>query len=111
MTAKTIDPAPADTTLPTTPAAPVAAPTPTLSILSLVLSIVAIPTGWFVLAIVGIVLGFLGRRDEPAGHRLAFWGILLGFVALFWWVAIALIGGVLALATLPIWLGGAIFLG
>lgn len=91
-----------------TPGLAEAAPSTALSILSLVLSIVSIPTGWFLIAVAGVVLGFMARRREPAGQRLAFWGILIGFVALFWWVAFALVGGAIALATLPLWLGGAL---
>lgn len=85
-----------------------AAPTPVLSVLSLVFSLVAIPTGWFPLAVAGVVLGFLGRSREPNGRGLALWGLIVGFVALFWWVAALALGAVGVLAALPFWIGGAI---
>jgi hypothetical protein len=81
----------------TTTPSPEASPTPntfapprTLSILSLVAAIASLPLGHIViLPIAAIVLGFLARTREPAGRTLANWGIVLGFVLLFWWVAVA----------------------
>ncbi len=80
----------------TTESTPVAASVPrTLSVLSLVAGIAAIPLGHlFVLPVAAIILGFLARTREPAGRTLANWGIGLGFTLLFWW----LIVGALAFA-------------
>lgn len=75
---------------PTAPAA--AAPANGLSIASLVLSVVAIPTGTFLLAVAGIVLGFVGWNREPAARTLATWGIVLGFVAAFGGFVLAALG-------------------
>ena len=74
----------------TTESTPAATTAPkTLSILSLVAGVAAIPLGHlFVLPIAAIVLGFIARDREPAGRSLANWGIGLGFVLLFWWVLV-----------------------
>ena len=74
----------------TTESTPAATTAPkTLSILSLVAGVAAIPLGHlFVLPIAAIVLGFVARDREPAGRSLANWGIGLGFVLLFWWVLV-----------------------
>lgn len=77
------------------PAAPVPAPVTTangLSVSALVLSIVSIPTGFGVLAVVGVVLAFIARTQEPAHRNLANWAIGVGFVSLFAWVVFAFIG-------------------
>jgi hypothetical protein len=89
-------------------AAPVgAAPakTPVLSIISLIAGIVGILGAWIVvIPIVGsilglpipaaaVVLGFLGRKKEPASKGLWLTGIILGFVAL-----------VLAVVMLIVWI-------
>jgi hypothetical protein len=87
------------TTTPTpetsTPATPTAstgfAPPRTLSILSLVAAIASVPLGHFVLLpIAAIVLGFFARSREPWARTMSTWGIVLGFVLLFWWVAAGL---------------------
>ncbi len=77
-------------TTPSTDGAPAAANG--LSVASLVLSILSIPLGQGVLAVVGIVLGFVARRREPAAVTTANWGIVVGFVALFGWLVLALFG-------------------
>jgi hypothetical protein len=74
----------------TTESTPVAASAPrTLSILSLVAGIAAIPLGHLVvLPLAAIVLGFIARTREPEGRTFSNWGIVLGFVLLFWWVIV-----------------------
>jgi hypothetical protein len=73
---------------PLAPAAVSAAPARTLSILSLVAAIASIPLGHvFILPIAAIIVGFLGHAREPWARTLSTWGIVLGFVILFWWVA------------------------
>jgi hypothetical protein len=71
----------------TTESVPVATSAPrTLSVLSLVAGIAAIPLGHLiVLPVAAIVLGFIARKREPAAHTLANWGIGLGFALLFFW--------------------------
>ena len=77
-----------------TPVAAASAPR-TLSILSLIAGIAAIPLGHLVvLPLAAIVLGFLARSREPEGRTFANWGIGLGFALLFWWMAV----GALAVA-------------
>ena len=79
--------------------APSVAPTPaatttsnTYGVLGLVLSILSIPTGTAVFAVAGIVLGFIGRSKEPATVTTSNWAIIVGFVSLFGWVLVALLG-------------------
>ncbi|HEY2642793.1 MAG TPA: DUF4190 domain-containing protein [Galbitalea sp.] len=77
----------------TTPT-PVATPAEsrTLSILSLVAAIAAIPLGHvLLLPIAAIVLGFIARQRELTGHSMSTAGIVIGFVVLFGWVAVGLI--------------------
>jgi uncharacterized membrane protein len=75
------------------PASPVVASPPrTLSILSLVAAIASVPLGHFViLPIAAIILGFLARSREPWARTMSTWGIVLGFVLLFWWVLVGLL--------------------
>ncbi len=80
-------------------AAPVAKPAPILSIISLVAGIVSFLGGLIVfIPIVGsilhlflpaaaIVLGFLGKKKEPAAKGMWLTGIILGFIG----IAVALI--------------------
>jgi hypothetical protein len=77
----------------TTEPTPVAVAAPrTLSILSLIAGIAAIPLGHlFVLPVAAIVLGFIARTREPSGRILANWGIGLGFALLFWWLVVGAI--------------------
>jgi hypothetical protein len=81
-----------DTTSTPTSAAPTSyAPPRTLSILSLVAAIASIPLGHFIiLPIAAIILGFYARSREPWARTMSTWGIALGFVILFWWVAAGL---------------------
>ena len=68
-----------------------AAPPRTLSVLSLVAAIAAVPLGhFFILPIAAIVLGFLARGREPWARTMSAWGIALGFVILFWWVIVGM---------------------
>lgn len=72
-----------------------AAPTQTLSILSLVLGISSIFFGLtFLVPIAAIVLGILGLKREPGGRTMAIWGIATGSVMM----AGILIAGVVGLA-------------
>ena len=89
-----------------------AKPTPVFSLISLIAGIVGV-IGFFVvfIPIVGgimqliipaaaVVLGFIGKRKEPAAKGMWLTGIILGFVG----IAIALLSLVfwgIALATLP----------
>lgn len=87
-------------------AAPAAKPTPILSIISLIAGIVSFIGGWIVIIpIVGsilhlflpaaaVVLGFLGKKKEPAAKGMWLTGIILGFIGL----AVALI-------SLIVWIG------
>jgi hypothetical protein len=76
----------------TTPTPAVASPSRTLSILSLVAAIASIPLGHLViLPIAAIVLGFIARDREPSGRMLANWGIGVGFVILFWWMIVGIV--------------------
>lgn len=60
-----------------------AAPTPGLSIASLVLGVSSIFLGVILVApIAGLVLGILGLRREPQGRTMAIWGIVLNAVTL-----------------------------
>lgn len=73
-------------------------PNRTLGILSLVGGIASIVFGQTVLIpVAAIVLGFLARQREPYSRAFANWGIVLGFVALFGWVAVLIVGAILAL--------------
>lgn len=76
------------TEAPTAPGTLTASP---FGIASLATSIVSIVLGQWLLAIPAIVFGVIGRRSEP--HRaFSTWGIVLGFVSLFGWVVLALLG-------------------
>jgi hypothetical protein len=80
------------------PTAPLtAAPTQTLSIVSLVLGLSSIVFGLtFLVPVAAIVVGLVARGREPAGKTLATWGIVTGAVML----AGAFLIGVLGLAFL-----------
>ncbi len=64
------------TPVPAAPVAPVAGRTNTLSIIALI--------GAFVIPLAGIIVGFIAlgqiKRTGEAGHGLALWGVILGFV-------------------------------
>jgi hypothetical protein len=83
-----------------TPAPAASAQPRTLSILSLVAAVASIPLGHIViLPIAAIILGFLARGREPWARTLSTWGIVLGFVVLFWWL---LVGAVALMVWLPL---------
>jgi hypothetical protein len=87
MTTETLTPAVESTaTAPASDAAATPSTSNALSLTGLVLSIISIPTGMAPLAIVGVVLGFVGRRDEPAARTLSTWAIITGLVSLFGWI-------------------------
>jgi hypothetical protein len=70
-----------------------AAPAPVLSIFSLVAGAASILFGQtFFLPIAAIVVGFIARRREPNGHTMSTIGIILGFVMLFGWALLLLVG-------------------
>lgn len=84
------------TSIPTeTPArsdSPVTSPA-ALSIFSLVAGAASILFGQtFFLPIAAIVVGFIARRREPNGHTMSTIGIILGFVMLFGWALLLLVG-------------------
>lgn len=75
----------------------------TLSVLALVGGIASIVFGQTVLIpVAAIVLGILGYRQEPSGRAFAVWGIVLGILALFGWVLVAIVG--LAFAAPFVWM-------
>jgi hypothetical protein len=49
-----------------------------------------------ILPIAAIILGHLARRREPAGRTFGTWGIVLGYFALFGWLAVIIVGIVIA---------------
>jgi hypothetical protein len=82
---------------PNAPASTTFAPPRTLSILSLVAGIASVPLGhFFIVPLAAIILGFYARSREPWARTMSTWGIAIGFVVLFWWVA----AGIFALAFL-----------
>lgn len=90
MTTDTLTPAVETTATPPQAASTDAAPANRMSLIGLILSIVSIPTGFAPLAIVGVVLGFIGYRDEPTARTMATWAIVTGFVSLFGWIVLGL---------------------
>ena len=91
---------------PTTASVP-ATTTNGLSIASLVLAIAGIAAGFWFASVAAIVVGFMARTREPQSRTMANWGLVLGFVGAFWWVAVGIVGlAVLApfAAFLPFWL-------
>ena len=86
--------------------APAAQKSPVLSILSLVFGILGVLGALFLFgtgflpAVAAIVLGFLGRRKEPAAKGMWLTGIILGFVgvviSIIVWVSFAILLGVAA---------------
>ena len=91
---------------PTTASVP-ATTTNGLSIASLVLGVAGIVAGFWFASIAAIVVGFLARTREPQSRTMTNWGLVLGFVGAFWWVAVGIVGlAVLApfAAFLPFWL-------
>ena len=91
---------------PTTASVP-ATTTNGLSIVALVLGISGIVTGFWFASVAAIIVGFLARKSEPQSRTLWIWGLILGFVGAFWWVAVGIVGlAFLApvAAFLPFWL-------
>ncbi|TWX40551.1 DUF4190 domain-containing protein [Frigoribacterium sp. ACAM 257] len=75
-----------------------------LSVTSLVLGIASVALSFtFVVPIVGVVLGVLGRRREPEGRTMALIGIVASAVMLLGSVAFVVVG---LLAAVPIGLAG-----
>jgi F0F1-type ATP synthase membrane subunit c/vacuolar-type H+-ATPase subunit K len=78
-----------------------------LSIASLVLGVAGIVAGFWFASVAAIVVGFMARNREPQSRSMANWGLVLGFVGAFWWLAVGIIGlAVFApfAAFLPFWL-------
>ena len=90
---------------PAAPAAPVAGGLHSpLSLTSLVLGIASVALSFtFVVPIVGVVLGVLGRRREPEGRTMALIGIISSAVMLLGSVVLLVVG---LLAAVPIGLLG-----
>lgn len=60
---------------------------------SLLLGICSLLAGWTLIApVLGLVLGFMSRGDEPFARGRAGWGILLNLLAMLGWVVV---GGIL----------------
>lgn len=86
------------------------APTPaastkkTLAILSLVFGIISVvfclflPVLWILVAIAGVILGFLSRSREPGARTLALAGIIVSFVGIAANVLSMIVGAVLAVS-------------
>jgi hypothetical protein len=81
--------------------APAASGKKTLAILSLVFGIVSIlfslflPIIWILLAIAGVILGFMSRSREPGARGLATTGIVLSFIGIVANIASMIIGAAL----------------
>ena len=88
MTETTAIPAATDNVAPAAPATQAH----TYGLIGLVLSILSIPSGTGIFAVAGIVLGFIGRSKDPANSTTSNWAIIVGFVSLFGWVVVALLG-------------------
>ncbi len=105
-------PAPAVAYDPSYAGAP-AAPTATLSVLSLVFGIMGLVLGFFLLgmlpAIAGVILGHLALKREPHGRGMAVAGLVTGYIGL----AISILWGImfLGLTLLPIFILGTAGLG
>lgn len=60
-----------------------------LSVASMVLGLVSLVAGFtFVVPLVGLILGILGVRREPAGRGMAITGIIISALILLIWVVI-----------------------
>ncbi len=80
--------------------------TKTLSIASLVVGIISFFFGFtFLVPIIGLVLGFMGRSREPEGRGFALAGIWINALLLFGWIIVAVLviafGAGLGLLALP----------
>ena len=59
---------------------------------SLVLGICSLLAGWiFIAPIIGLVLGFKSRREEPLARTRANWGIVLNGFCMLGWVMLLVI--------------------
>ncbi|MCU1406112.1 MAG: hypothetical protein JWQ43_2415 [Glaciihabitans sp.] len=68
-----------------------------LGLLSLIGGIASIVFGQtIILPVAAIILGFMARRREVASRTFATWGIALGFLALFGWVIVIILGVIFA---------------
>jgi hypothetical protein len=78
----------------------------TLGILSLIGGIASLALGHTIIVpVAAVVLGFVSRAKEPGARTFANWGIVLGLVSLFGWIALLL---VFASFALPFVLTGAV---
>lgn len=83
------------------PAAPVAE-SQGFSIASLVLGIVSIVASYtFVVPVIGLVLGVMALRREPASRTMAIWGIVLNAVMLAGAALFAIGAAIFGLVMLP----------
>ena len=86
-----------------------AAPTPTalsseriLSTLALIAGVTSIALGQtFFVPLAAIVLGALAYSREPFGRAFAVWGIVLGALAMFGWILVAVLGALFVLPFIP----------
>ncbi|WP_157439082.1 DUF4190 domain-containing protein [Agreia sp. Leaf244] len=91
-------------TTPSYTPAPAASSKKTLAILSLVFGIVSIvfclflPIIWILLAIAGVILGFMSRKREPQARPLSLAGIILSFVGIAANIVSMIIGAMLAVS-------------
>jgi UDP-N-acetylmuramyl pentapeptide phosphotransferase/UDP-N-acetylglucosamine-1-phosphate transferase len=89
-------------TTPSYSPAPAASGKKTMAILSLVFGIVSIvfclflPILWILLAIAGVVLGFMSRNREPQARTLSLVGIILSFVGIAANIGSMVLGAVIA---------------
>ncbi|WP_416354931.1 DUF4190 domain-containing protein [Curtobacterium sp. VKM Ac-2887] len=63
-----------------------------MSITSMILGLVSIVAGFtLVVPLVGLILGFVGIRREPAGRGMAITGLILNGIIIAGWVILFLI--------------------
>ncbi|MCT1476765.1 DUF4190 domain-containing protein [Microbacterium sp. p3-SID336] len=63
-----------------------------MSTTSFALGIVSVLCGFlFVVPILGLIFGIIGKRREPAGTTLAVWGIVLNAVVLVGWIVLLIL--------------------
>ena len=73
----------------------------TLAVVSIILGAVSVllcwilPILWVVVAIVGVVLGFLSRSREPQARTLALVGIILSFIGIALNIGSMILGAIL----------------
>ena len=87
-------------TTPSYSPAPTASSKKTMAILSLVFGAVSIvfslflPILWILLAIAGVILGFMSRKREPQARTLSLVGIILSFVGIAANIASMILGAI-----------------